>query len=44
MFTVYYQFTSQSPENELSFQDEQKAYAEALDLLKQGYIVQVTED
>lgn len=44
MFYVGYKFTSLGAEQESEFDNEQEAYAEALDLLKQGYIVQVNEE
>lgn len=43
MFYVYYKFDSLSSEQEMKFENEGEAFDEALDLLRQGYIVQVEE-
>ncbi len=44
MFYVSYKFSSLNAEQTIEFTNEDEAYTEALELLKQGYIVQVNEE
>lgn len=44
MFYVGYKLSSFGNEEEQEFETEQEAMAEAVRLLKQGYIVQVNEE
>lgn len=41
MFYVYYKFDSLSSWQKMEFENEGEAFDEALELLRQGYIVQV---
>lgn len=44
MYTVYIQFSSNEPQQERgTYSTEDEAFNEALDYLKDGYIVQVLE-